>query len=115
MIEIDETFLKAKYLRTLFIVACKDGNNQMYLVAFGIGDSYNNASWEWFLTKLHDVIGHVDDLFLISYRHGSIEGAVHKVFPHARHGFCTYHIGQNLRTNVTPPVGALIPLTCDPP
>ena len=63
VIAIDETFLKAKYLGTLFIVECKDGNNQIYPLAFGIGDSENDASWEWFLTKLHDAIGHVDDLF----------------------------------------------------
>ena len=40
---------------------------------------------------------------LILYRHGSIERAVHKVFPHARHGFYTYHIGQNLRTKFKNP------------
>ena len=70
-------FLKAKYLGTLFIATCKDVNNQIYPLAFGIGDSENDNSWEWFLTKLHYAIGHVDDLFLISYRHGSFERAVH--------------------------------------
>ena len=98
VIEIDETFLKEKYLGTLFITACKDDNNQIYPLAFGIGDSKNDSSWEWSLTKLHDAIRHVDDLFLFSDRHGSIERVVHKIFPHARHDFCTYHIGQNLRT-----------------
>ena len=62
---VDETFLKAKYLWTLFSVACKDDNNQIYPLAFGIGDLENDASWEWFLRKLHDAIGHVDDLFLL--------------------------------------------------
>ena len=72
MVAVDETFLKAKYLGTLFITGCKDGNNQIYPLAFRIGDSENDASWEWFLQKLHDAIGHIDDLFVISYRHGSI-------------------------------------------
>ncbi|KAL6314534.1 hypothetical protein AAG906_026872 [Vitis piasezkii] len=57
-----------KVLRTLFITVCKDGNNKIYPLAFGID------------------------------RHGSIEKAVHKVFPHARHGVYTYHVGQNLKT-----------------
>ena len=100
VIAIDGTFLKAKYLGTLFIAECKDGNNQIYPLAFGIGDLENDASWEWFLTKLHDAIGHVDDLFLISDRHGSIERVVHKVFPHARHGFCTYHSSGKLEDKV---------------
>ncbi|KAL6346179.1 hypothetical protein AAG906_027918 [Vitis piasezkii] len=75
-----------KYSMTLFIIACKDGNNQIYPLTFGIGDSENDASWEWFLQKLHDAIGHIDDFFVISDRYGSIEKAVHKVFPFARHG-----------------------------
>ncbi|WKA02277.1 hypothetical protein VitviT2T_020488 [Vitis vinifera] len=103
VVAIDRTFLKAKYLGTLFIAPCKDGNNQIYPLAFGIGDSENDASWEWFLQKLHDALGHIDDLFVISYRHGSIEKAVHKVFPHARHGVYTYHVGQNLKTKFKNP------------
>ncbi|RVW49007.1 hypothetical protein CK203_080949 [Vitis vinifera] len=103
VVAVDGTFLKAKYLGTLFITACKDGNNQIYPLAFGIGDLENDASWEWFLQKLHDALGHIDDLFVILDRHGSIEKAVHKVFPHARHGVCTYHVGQNLKTKFKNP------------
>ena len=44
VVAIDGTFLKAKYLRTLFIAACKDGNNQIYPLAFETGDSENDAS-----------------------------------------------------------------------
>ena len=56
-----------------------------------------------FYKKLHDAIGHIDDLFVISNRHGSIEKTVHKVFPNARHGVYTYHIGQNLKTEFKNP------------
>ena len=44
---------EGKYLGILFVVACKNGNNQIYPLCFGIGDSENDASWEWFLKKLH--------------------------------------------------------------
>ena len=98
VIVVDGTFLKSKYLGTLFVAASKDGNNQIYPLAFEIGDSENYASWEWFLTKLYDVIGHVDDLVVVSDRHGSIEKVVQKLFLHASHGVCTYHLGQNLKT-----------------
>ena len=98
VIVVDGTFLKSKYLGTLFVAASKDGNNQIYSLDFGIGDSENDASWEWFLTKLYDVIGHVDDLVVVSDRHGGIEKTVQKLFPHASHGVCTYHLGQNLKT-----------------
>ncbi|KAL6331021.1 hypothetical protein AAG906_009449 [Vitis piasezkii] len=62
---------KNSVLRSLFIKACKDA---------------------------HDALGHIDDLFVITNRHGSIEKARHEVFPHARHSVYTYHVGQNLKT-----------------
>ena len=52
VITIDGTFFKAKYLGTLFVAASKDGNNHIYSLCFGIGNSENDASWEWFLRKL---------------------------------------------------------------
>lgn len=78
---VDGTFLKAKYLGTLFVASCKDGNNQVYPLCFGIGDSENDASWEWFLTNLYEAIGYVNDLIVVSDRHGSIEKAIRKCFP----------------------------------
>ena len=97
VITVDGTFLKSKYLDTLFVATSKDSNNQIYPLAFGIGDSKNDASWEWFLTILYEVIGHVDDLMVVLDHHGSIEKAIRKLFPHASHGVCTYHIRKILK------------------
>ena len=44
VIAVDGTLLKSKYLGILFVAASKDGNNQIYPLAFGIGDSENDAS-----------------------------------------------------------------------
>ena len=84
---VDGTFLKSKYLGTLFVAMSKYGTNQISPLAFGIGDSENDASWEWFLTKLYEVIEHVDDLMVVSDRHGGIEKTIRKLFPHASHMF----------------------------
>ncbi|KAL6339428.1 hypothetical protein AAG906_032962 [Vitis piasezkii] len=91
VIAVDGTFLKAKYLGTLFIAACKDGNNQIYPLAFGI----------WFY-KTHDALGHIDYLFVISINMVALKSR-HKVFLHARHGVRTYHVGQNLKTKFKNP------------
>ena len=80
VITIDETFFKAKYLGTLFVVECKDDNNQIYPLCFGIRDFENDASWEWFLKKLHRAIGHVDDLVMVSDCHNNIEKAIRNFF-----------------------------------
>ena len=73
-------------------------NNHTYPLCFGIGDSENDPSWEWFLKKLHGAIGHVDDLVVVSDCHNNIEKIVRKVFPHTSHGVCTYHMKLNLKT-----------------
>ena len=98
VITIDGTFFKTKYLGNLFVAASKDGNNHIYSLCFGIGNSENDASWEWFLRKLHEESGYVDDFVVVSNCHSNIEKAVRKVFPYVSHGVCTYHLKQNLKT-----------------
>ena len=87
MICVDGAFLKEKYLETLFVAVCKDGNNQIYPLAFGVGDSENDASWKWFMTKLREAIGQIDDLVFISNRHKSLLKAINTVFPMRNMGF----------------------------
>ena len=94
---VDGAFLKGKYLGTLFVAVCKDGNNQIYPLAFGVGDSENDASWEWFMTKLRDAIGQIDDLVFISDRHKSLLKAINTVFPNAQHGVCCHHLKMNMK------------------
>ena len=46
--------------------------------------------------KIHGTIGH--DVVVVSDHHNNIEKVVQKVFSHANHGVCTYHMKQNLKT-----------------
>ncbi|CAN6579585.1 unnamed protein product [Malus baccata var. baccata] len=94
VVAVDGTFLKGKYLGTLFFVVCHDGQNQIYPLIFSVGDSENDTSWTWFLTKLRSAIG---DLVFVSDRQGSIGKAVKTVFPEAYHGACMYHVAGNMR------------------
>ena len=98
VVAIDGTFMKGKYYDTLFVAVCLDGNNQIYPLAFGVGDSENDGSWSWFLMKLRDAIGCVDDLVFISDRHKSIEKCVKIIFPSAVHGVCCHHLKMNVHT-----------------
>ncbi|KAL5556575.1 hypothetical protein UlMin_038811 [Ulmus minor] len=45
VISIDATHLKGKYRGVLFIAVCHDANQQIFPLAFGVGDSENDASW----------------------------------------------------------------------
>ena len=46
VIAVDGTFLKNAYLGTMFVAVCKDGNNQIFSLAWGIADFENDASWK---------------------------------------------------------------------
>ncbi|KAK1558493.1 hypothetical protein Q3G72_002976 [Acer saccharum] len=75
VIVIDGTFLKGPHRGVLFVAVCMDGNEQIFPLAFGVGDSETNEAWEWFLTKLHKAVGEVDDLVIVSDRKALALGA----------------------------------------
>ncbi|XP_052299813.1 uncharacterized protein LOC127903144 [Citrus sinensis] len=97
VIAVDGTHLKGLYRGTMFVATCLDGNNQLYLLAIGVMDSENNDAWEWFMTKLHGVIGDMPELVFISDRCTAIKRAVLKVFRLAVHGVCFYHVKGNVK------------------
>lgn len=98
VIAVDGTHLKGLYRETMFVATCLDGNNQLYPLAIGIGDSENNDSWEWFVMNLHGVIGDIPDLVIISDRSNSIQRAVMKIFRSATHDICFYHVKGNVKS-----------------
>ncbi|KAK3212231.1 hypothetical protein Dsin_016937 [Dipteronia sinensis] len=99
VIAIDGTHLKGSYKGVVFAAACKDENNKIFPLAFGISDKENEESWTWFLTELHKAIGHPDNLMFIFDRNPSIPKSVSKAFPNASHGLCFFHITHNLKSN----------------
>ncbi|KAH9667253.1 SWIM-type domain-containing protein [Citrus sinensis] len=98
VITVDGTHLKGLYRESMFVATCLDGNNQLYLLAIGIMDSENNDAWEWFMMKLHGVIGDRPELVIIFDRCTAIRRAVLKVFQNATHGVCFYHMKGNIKS-----------------
>ncbi|KAL5566529.1 hypothetical protein UlMin_029693 [Ulmus minor] len=96
VIVVDGTFLKAKHGGILFVACAKDGNNGIFPLAFGVGESENNEAWEWFFTSLKEAIGGREELCIVSDRHLSIANAIKKVYPEAHHGICMHHLKENL-------------------
>ena len=52
VISIDGTHMKSYFCGTSLIATAQDGNFQIYPITFVVVDSENDASWEWFMTKL---------------------------------------------------------------
>ena len=96
---LDGAFLRGKYCGTLFIAVGKDGNNQIYPLAFGIGPKEEARTWSLFLFKIRECIGELPDLAIISDRHAGIIAAVREIFPHAHHGCCCQHLKANIKAN----------------
>ncbi|XP_070057122.1 protein FAR1-RELATED SEQUENCE 4-like [Nicotiana tomentosiformis] len=97
VIAVDATFLKSKYRGVLMISVSKDANNQIFPLAFGIAESENNNSYEWYFSELRNAIGSRDNLIFLSDRHQSIAHGIAKVYPESHHGICIYHLEQNLK------------------
>ena len=89
--------MKGKFRGVLFVAAAKDGNEQIYPIAFEVGDKENDRSWSWFLTELRHVIGSPQDLLIISDGHISIKNVIINVFPDASHDLCTFHLKKILK------------------
>ena len=71
----------------------------MYPIVIGIVDLEYNASWEWFIMRLHEVIGDMQELVFLSNHCISIHRAVYKVFPTILYDLCLYHLESNLKSH----------------
>ena len=100
VIAVDGTFLKTKYKGTMIIATAQDGNYHQYPLAWGVVDSENDNSWNWFMTKLEELIPDDEELVIISDRHQSIRNAVEKVYKKSHYGFCAWHLSQNIKSRV---------------
>ncbi|KAL1192056.1 hypothetical protein V5N11_029955 [Cardamine amara subsp. amara] len=98
VIVVDGTFLKNKYKGVLLVATTVDGNSNLYPIAFGIADSENDRSWEWFLTQLKNGIKDDEGLAFVSDRHQSICKSIGIVYPLAKHGICIHHLINNVIT-----------------
>ncbi|XP_022861868.1 uncharacterized protein LOC111382194 [Olea europaea var. sylvestris] len=62
VIVVDGTYLNGHYGGTLFTACTQDANNDIFVLAFGVGDNENDKSWRWFLEKLKNAYGHREGL-----------------------------------------------------
>jgi hypothetical protein len=88
VIVVDGTFLKSKYKGVMLVATAVDGNSNLYPIAFGVADSENDSSWQWFFIQLKKLIADEEDLAFVSDRHFSITKSLEKIYPLASHGIC---------------------------
>ncbi|KAL3648622.1 hypothetical protein CASFOL_005025 [Castilleja foliolosa] len=98
VIVVDGTFLKGKSKGVLFVAVTKDGNEQVFPLAFGLADKEKDDSWVWFMQQLRNAFSCRENLIIVSDRHQSIKNAVQQVFgSEAVHVICAFHVRQNIK------------------
>ncbi|XP_021293380.1 uncharacterized protein LOC110423491 [Herrania umbratica] len=96
---IDATHLKGRFKGVLFVVVCNNENECVYPVAFGIDHVEDKYSWTWFLSKLRDAIGCLENTIFISDQHLGIKKVIRNAYPEVHHGLCGYHLKKNFKNN----------------
>ncbi|KAL0862079.1 hypothetical protein Bca101_041197 [Brassica carinata] len=103
VIVVDGTFLKSKFKGVLLVATALDGNSNLYPIAFGIVDSENDQSWEWFMRQLKVVVADDNGLAFISDRQASIAKALEKAYRVADFKKIFAHV-----CNISPAIGTYL-------
>lgn len=92
-------FLKGCTIGELLCVLGRDGNNQMYHVAWAVVEKETNDSRDWFCDIFfRDVqVGDGDGWVIISDQQKGILNAVERWAPKAEHRNCARHVYANWR------------------
>ncbi|KAK8548200.1 hypothetical protein V6N12_061118 [Hibiscus sabdariffa] len=96
-IGVDGCFLKYVTRGEIIVDVSRDGNNQMFPVAWAIVEVDGKELWKWFLTKLMEDLGHTngEGLTLMSDQQNGLVPVINEFFPLLKHRMCARHIYAN--------------------
>ncbi|XP_075074801.1 uncharacterized protein LOC142162355 [Nicotiana tabacum] len=97
IIGLNGCFLKGICKGQLLLAVSKDGNNQMFPIAWAIVEVENSFTWTWFLKCLtHDLeLQDGRDLTIMSDMQRGLLKAVSEVLPESEYRWCARHILAN--------------------
>lgn len=97
VIGLDGCFIKTVVKQMLLCAVGRDGNNQMFPVAWAVVEAETQDSWTWFLKFLFTdlQVGRGDDWTFISDQQKGLINAVSSLAPCAEHRNCSRHIYAN--------------------
>ncbi|XP_073119726.1 uncharacterized protein [Henckelia pumila] len=102
--EIDDVTQKFQRLficlNACAIAVTKDGNDDLFTLAYAVVDAENDKKWLWFCYKLRQVLLYnnvtmFDDYTFFSDRHPGIIKAIESVFPSSHHAYRLRHLVDN--------------------
>ncbi|KAL3641418.1 hypothetical protein CASFOL_016386 [Castilleja foliolosa] len=101
LIGLDGCFLKGSFGGQLLSAVGRDANNGMFPVAIAVVEAETTNSWTWFLNKLVEALGSVEEngWCFISDRQKGLSESFEVVMPNAHHRYCLRHLYANLKAN----------------
>ncbi|XP_038972040.1 uncharacterized protein LOC120104627 [Phoenix dactylifera] len=105
LIFMDGTFIKHKDGGVLLGATSKDGNDDMFPIAYGVVDIECDENWEWFCRFLKEAIHSCTEysgqqFTFMTDRHQGIIKSVPKYFPDSYHSYCIRHVKENFKNQV---------------
>ncbi|XP_073129491.1 uncharacterized protein [Henckelia pumila] len=100
LIFVDGTHIKNKHQGCILAAVTKDGNDDLFTLAYAVVDAENDRNWMWFCLKLRQVLLYnnvmiFNDYTFFSDRHPGIIKAIESVFPNSHHAYCLRHLVDN--------------------
>ncbi|KAK8613128.1 hypothetical protein V6N13_100901 [Hibiscus sabdariffa] len=97
VIGVDGCFLKGSLKGEILSAVGRDGNNQIFPIAWAYVEVENRESWAWFLNHLKDDLNlaNGDNLTLLSDMHKGLLEEVSMFLPHVEHRYYVRHIYAN--------------------
>ncbi|GJZ71863.1 zinc finger, PMZ-type containing protein [Tanacetum coccineum] len=101
-LEIEDRDDDKNYFRRMYIcfkAMGRDGNNQMYPLAWAMVGLENKDNWAWFLSLLQDdlELGYGGGVIILSDGHKGLIEVVSGILPDSEHRQCTRHIYANFK------------------
>jgi hypothetical protein len=98
-VAMDGTFTKSRFVQCLLIAVCFDADDSIVILAWALVSGESQETWSWFLRHLYRAIPSLNmpNSVVISDPEKGLINALDDVFPRAKHAFCCYHIGANIK------------------
>ncbi|KAK8544859.1 hypothetical protein V6N13_003419 [Hibiscus sabdariffa] len=96
---LDGCFLKGKFKGEILTAVGRDGNDQIYPIAWAIVEVENRETWSWFLRNIiSDLqLGDGDGFTLMTDQQKGLKEEIVELLPRVEHRVCARHLYANWR------------------
>jgi hypothetical protein len=99
---LDGCFIKLTTGAQILAATGRDGNNNIYPVAWAVVAKEDTKNWQWFLEQLKEALGGEQGKFgyytIMSDRQKGLLKAISTIFPNCPQRYCLRHIYANFQT-----------------